>query len=148
MKPALGEVLQALSARLVGEVLAQLPPGYAQSDALVMSLITAGAAEEQERAAETRSADIREMREIFSRAAARVDEPSLSAALARAAGEEPVSLRIADLDRCVDAMRATLIDLHAFVEARTEVWAAAIDADIWCHLRATTARHAMATNPF
>ena len=66
VRPTLVDVLGALSARVFGEMLPALPAGYLQSDAMMMALLLAGAAEEHERAAEVRSADVEDFRARFS----------------------------------------------------------------------------------
>jgi hypothetical protein len=148
VKPALGDVLTAISARVAGSLLPALPPGYLQADAMVLALLLAGAAEEQERGADTRSTDIEEMRAIFVQAAATIPPGDLRERSVAATRDMPSSRRISDLDACHDRMRAVLVDLHAVVEASDDPRMDEVDRAIWRHLRESVARHAMTTNPF
>ena len=148
MRPALSDVLAALSARVFGEIAPVLPAGYLQSDAMVMALLLASAAEEQERAAEVRHADIEDLRAVFRRALPSLPGGAMKDTVAKAAELEPKSLRISDLDACGDKLSAALIELHAGVEEREEPWARKIEREIWAALRASTERRAFKTSPF
>jgi hypothetical protein len=148
VNPKVHDVLGALSGHLFTEVLPLLSASYAQADTMMTALLLVGAAEEFGRAAEVRSTDIREMRELFAAAAELVDGGALRDRLAEAAAREAKSLLIADLDACRDDLAGVLIALHEAVETRPEPWARELDAKIWQHLRASTQRRAMTTNPF
>lgn len=148
MNPKVGDVLGALSGHLFTEVMPLLSASYAQADTMMTALLLAGAAEEYGRAAEVRSADIREMRALFSAAARGLPAGTLRDRVAAAAGREAKSLLIADLDTCRDELAGVLIALHEAVETTSEGWACELDAKIWQHLRASAERRAMATNPF
>ncbi len=148
MKPALADVLGALSARVFGEIAPLLPAGYPQSDAMVMALLLAAAAEEHERAAEVRRADIEDLRALFRKVLPSLSGVAVRDTVASAAELEPKSLRISDLDACGDKLSAALIELHAYVEQREEPWAREIERDIWAVLRASTGRRAFKTGPF
>ena len=148
MKPALTDVLGALSARVFGEIAPVLPPGYLQSDAMVMALLLAAAAEEHERAAEVRHADIEDLHGLFRRTLPKLPGGELKDSVASAAEVGPKSLRISDLDACGDKLSAALIELHAYVEQREEPWAREIEGDIWAFLRASTERRAFKSGPF
>ncbi len=148
MKPTLTSVLGALSARVFTEILPALPAGYRQSDALMVALLLAGAAEEHERAAEVRSADIGALRSLFERALPKLPHGPLRDAVGTAAGVRPDSLEISALDACGDKLSKVLIDLHAYVEERDETWAREVERDIWAVLRACAARRAFVTSPF
>jgi hypothetical protein len=148
VNPKVDDVLGALSGHLFTEVLPLLSASYAQADTMMTALLLAAAAEEYGRAAEIRSADIREMRDLFTRAAACLPTGALRDRVAAAAGRDAKSLRIADLDSCRDELAGVLISLHEAVEASREPWARELDVGIWQHLRASTQRRAMATSPF
>ena len=148
MKPALVDVLGALSARVFGDMMPALPAGYLQSEAMLMALLLAAAAEEHERAAEVRSADIAGTRRVLGAALAHLSPGVLRDRVAEAATLEPRSLRISDLDACDAKLSAALIELHAAVEEREDSWAREIERDIWAVLRASTARRAFTTSPF
>lgn len=148
MRPALTDVLGALSAHVFGEIAPALPAGYLQSDAMVMALLLAAAAEEQERAADVRHADIEDLRALFRRVLPTLRGAAVKDAVASAAELEPKSLRISDLDACGDKLSAALIELHAYVEQREEPWAQEIEKDIWALLRTSTERRAFKSGPF
>jgi len=148
MRPTLVDVLGALSARIFGEMMPALPPGYLQSDAMLTALLLAAAAEEHERAAEVRAADIAGTRKVLRAALPHLAVGSLRDTVAAVVDLEPRSLKISDLDACDDKLSAALIELHAAVEEREDPWAREIEREIWEALRASTARRALATNPF
>jgi hypothetical protein len=148
VNPKVNDVLGALSEHLFTEVLPLLSGSYAQADTMMMALLLAGAAEEYGRAAEARSADIREMRAVFVEAAGRLPAGPLREQVIAAAGREAQSLLIGDLDACRDELAGVLISLHEAVETSPNPWARELDAKIWQHLRASTQRRAMATSPF
>jgi hypothetical protein len=148
VKPALTDVLGALSTRVFGEIAPALPAGYLQSDAMVMALLLAAAAEEQERSAEVRHADIEDLRALFRRVLPSLLGGTVKDAVARAAALEPKSFRISDLDACGDKLSAALIELHVYVEQREEPWAREIEREIWAFLRASTERRAFKSGPF
>jgi hypothetical protein len=148
VNPKINDVLGALSGHLFTEVLPLLGTSYAQADTLMAALLLSGAAEEYERAAEVRGADIREMRALFAEAARMLPAGALLERVAAAAGRESESLRISDLDARRNELAAVLIALHEAVEASPAPWARELDEKIWQHLRASTQRRAMATSPF
>lgn len=148
MNPKVQDVLGALAGHLFTDVLPQLSASYAQADTMMAALLLSGAAEEFDRAAEVRSADIREMREIFAGAARYLPAGPLREHVTDASDRQAKSLRIADLDACRDELAGVLISLHEAIETRGEPWARELDAKIWQHLRASTERRAMATSPF
>ena len=148
MKPVLSAVLGALSARVFGEMMPVLPAGYRQSDALIVALLLAGAAEEHERAADVRHAAVEGLRAVMARALEALPAGPLRETVAAAADTRPASLRISDLDACGDKLSAVLIGLHAYVEDGGEPWAREIERDIWAALRADCQRRAFVTSPF
>jgi len=148
VNPRVNDVLSALSAHLFAEVLPLLETSYAQADTMMAALLLAGAAEEYGRAAEVRSADIREMRDLFAEAVRILPAGGLRDEAIAAAGREVKSLLIADLDACRNELATVLIALHEAVEASPAPWARELDGKIWQHLRASTQRRAMATSPF
>jgi len=148
MRPTLVDVLSALSARVFGEMLPALPAGYRQSDAMLVALLLAAAAEEHERAAEVRMADIAGARRVLSAALPHLGPGPLRDTVAAVVDLEPRSLRISDLDACDDKLSAALIELHAAVEEREDSWAQKIEHELWEALRASTERRVLTTNPF
>jgi hypothetical protein len=148
VNPKVHDVLGALAGHLFTEVLPLLSASYAQADTMMTALLLTGAAEEFGRAAEVRSSDIREMRELFAEAARRLPPGALRDRVAAASDREAQSLLIADLDACRDDLAGALIALHEAVETSREPWARELDAKIWQHLRASTQRRAMTTSPF
>ena len=60
--------LGALAARDFGEIMPVRPAGYRQSDAMIVALLLAAAAEEHERAADVRNAAVEAFRAVLARA--------------------------------------------------------------------------------
>jgi len=148
MNPKVNEVLGALAGHLFTDVLPHLSASYVQADTMMIALLLTGAAEEFDRAAEVRSADISEMRALFREALRCLPAGRLRDRVAAASGREPRNLLVAELETCCTELAGTLIALHEVVETSGEAWARELDAKIWQHLRASTQRRAMATSPF
>ncbi|MGH7821758.1 MAG: hypothetical protein ACREQ9_18500, partial [Candidatus Binatia bacterium] len=123
MRPGGDQVLRTLSAQLLVDVAPHVAVPYGRASAETMAVLLVQAAEEYDRAAEVRVEENRAMREIFRDAAARVTDEGLRRRLEDAAAGTEASLRVSALDEANDRLRRLLIELHAFVEERSEPWA-------------------------
>jgi hypothetical protein len=147
MKPEVDAVLQSMITKLLAEVAPAIGDGYVRSNVEVMAGILAAAAEEFDRAAAIRAEENMAIRAIFRDAIGSLPGATLRARLQAAAAEVDASLRVSDLNRANDRLRALLIELHAFVEERDEAWARRIDRAIWDELRAGANRRAISLWP-
>ena len=147
MKPEVDFVLQSMMVKLMGEVAPAIGDAYVRSNVEVMAGLLAAAAEEYDRAAHVRAEENSAMRDIFGDAAASLPDSALRAEIDAAATEAEPSLRVSDLNRANDRLRALLIELHAFVETRDEAWARRINRAIWDELRASASRRAISFYP-
>jgi len=147
MKPEVDFVLQSMMVKLLSEVAPAVGDAYVRSNVEVMAGLLAAAAEEYDRAAHVRAEENSAMRRIFRDAASSLPEPALRARLEAAATEGEPSLRVSDLNKANDRLRALLIELHSFVETREEEWAQRINRAIWVELRASAGRRAISFYP-
>jgi hypothetical protein len=147
VKPEVDVVLQAMMAKLVSEVAPRIDDAYVRSNVEVMAGLLAAAAEEFDRAAHVRWEENQAMRRIFREAAASLPSIELRARLEAAAGETETSFRVRDLDAANDRLRALLIELHAYVEAREDEWARRTNRVILAELVASAKRRAISFWP-
>jgi hypothetical protein len=104
--------------------------------------------EEWDRAAARRAEENAALRALFRDAAPVVADTELRHRLSDASASSDPSLRISELERANDALRALLIDLHAHVETLGSADAKRIDDAIWKELSASTERRKFALAPF
>jgi uncharacterized protein (DUF2336 family) len=104
--------------------------------------------EEFDRAAARRVEENRELRRIFGAAVGVVEEPTLRAALERAAGRGDESLAVPDLEESNATLRALLIDLHVYVERNPSSETRQIEEEIWRELVASTERRRLSLGAF
>lgn len=148
MRPSVDRVLQQLAANLATEVAPAVSVDYVQRNTGLVSGLLLCAAEEWDRAAAWRVEENRELRRIFAEAVIHVADTGLRGRLEEAAQGEEGGLRIQDLDRENDALRALLIELHAHVEELKGPAARHLEAEIWKELRRSTERRALSLSPF
>jgi hypothetical protein len=148
MRPSVDRVLQQLAGNLVTEVAPAISVDYVQRNTGLVSGLLMCAAEEWDRAAERRLEENRELRRIFAEAVIHVADTGLRGRLEEAARAEETSLRIQELDRSNDALRALLIELHAHVEDLKGPASQHLEAEIWKELLRSTERRALSLSPF
>lgn len=148
MKPDVDVALQIIAGSLLTEIAPKLPDDYSQRNGLLTAMLLQSASEEWDRAAARRVEENRALRRLFSEAAPEIGDEALRARLESADAEEDLSLRICDLNRSNDQLRALLIELHAHVEELETEAARRIDAAIWEELRISTERRALSMAPF
>jgi hypothetical protein len=148
MKPDVEVTLQLIAASLLLEIAPKISDDYTQRNSALTAMLLQIAAEEWDRAAARRVEENRAMRQIFADAAPEIDDPDLRPRLQTASRQEDESLRISDLNRDNDALRALLIELHAHVEEIDSASARRIEAEIWRELRTSTERRAVSVAPF
>jgi hypothetical protein len=122
MKPDVDLVLRTLATKLLSEIAPALDDAYVRSNLEVAAALLIVAAEDYDRAAHVRAEENRAIRSLFRKAAPGVDHPGLRERLVAEADGEDASLRVGDLDRSNSRLRALLIDLHTFAEARSDDW--------------------------
>jgi hypothetical protein len=148
MKPDVEVTLGLIAASLLLEIAPKISDDYTQRNCALTAMLLQIAAEEWDRAAARRVEENGEMRRIFTEAAAEIEDADLRARLESASRERDESLRIADLNRANDGLRALLIELHAHVEEIDSEPARRIEAAIWRELRVSTERRAVSVAPF
>jgi FKBP-type peptidyl-prolyl cis-trans isomerase (trigger factor) len=148
MKPDVDLTLQLIAASLITEIGPQISDDYTQRNSMLTAMLLQTAAEEWDRAAARRVDENSVLRQLFAEVAPEIGDRDLSARLEAASGEEEESLRISDLNRSNDRLRALLIELHAHLEEIDTEAARRIEAAIWQELRVSTERRAQSLAPF
>ena len=143
MKPDVDFVLRKIAEKLFGEIAPVVSDSYMRSNVEVAAGLLLAAAEDYDRAAAVRVEENREIRGLFGEAAAHVPDADLKGRLAAAAKSEDPSLRISALEQENARLRTLLIELHAYVETRSEDWAVRITRDVWRELEAGAKRRAI-----
>ncbi len=148
MKPDVPKALEIVAGRLLFDVAPNVTPSYRQSSIGVTAMLLGIVREEWERAAARRVEENTALRALFGDAARVVDNADLRGRLAAAAASSDASLLISQLEQNNDALRALLIELHAFVETREGADTRVLEAAIWRELLASTERRKLAIAPF
>ncbi len=140
MNPETDQILRVLAAQCGGELAPQLPAGYPQGQAALLSLLLHFAAQEYERAAEIRVRENEDMRALFHQVAAFVDDTDLHDRLVEASGGSDPSLAISALNEANARLRRLLIALQEHVEAHDDDAGRAVAQRIWKVLIASANR--------
>lgn len=148
MKPDVDLTLQTIAASLMTEIAPKISDEYTQRNSMLAAMLLQIAAEEWDRAAARRVEENGALRRLFAEAAPEIEDRDLRGRLEAASGGEEESLRIADLNRSNDGLRALLIELHAHLEEIDTETARRIEAAIWRELRVSTDRRAVSVAPF
>lgn len=148
MKPDVGELLGGLAQTLLGEVVPQVADGYTASSTGLIGMLLMAAVEEQERAVAWRAEENAALRALFRVGCDVVSDSALCERLEAAAGERDESLRVSDLARANEMLRALLIDLHAHVETLGPPAARGLEESIWAELRSSIERRSLSLSPF
>jgi hypothetical protein len=140
MVPEVPSVLNGIARTMLMEVLPQTSDAYrAQSLQLDAALLMC-CAQEFDRAAARLVEENAALVELFTAAAAAVEDPALRDALRARTADDSPGLLVSALHARNRALRALLIDLQAHVEQLVGAAAQAIDARIWAELAASTRR--------
>ena len=148
MKPEIPKVLEILAGTLLFEIVPNVSPAYRKSSVGVSALLLGMVREEFDRAASRRVEENTALRALFRDASSAVTDTDLRRRIEEASGSHDASLLVSELERANDALRALLIELHAWVEAQPGPAARRIDDLIWRELVASTERRKLALAPF
>ena len=132
-----GTQLRDLAIRIATHVLPDMNTAYGQADAGLISGLLMALAQDFERAAFNRMADIEEIQQIFK--VAKINHPGLPADQDMEAFSEraPASLHLQDLDQLHARGFELLIDLHTWAEANNPE----LNQSIWSLLRRHSERN-------
>ena len=140
MVPAVAAVLNGIARAMLMDMLPETSDAYrAQSLQLDAALLMC-CAQEFDRAAARLVEENTALVELFTAAAAVVEDPALRDALRARAADDPPGLLVGTLQARNRTLRALLIDLQAHVEQLAGAAAQGIDARIWAELAASTRR--------
>lgn len=148
MTPSTRAILTDLAQRMGGLFGPDLKTPYLAATAGMTAGVLMMIAEEGDRTAHRLAEENRAIRAIFQDAAALPTSAGLTERLRNLATGDEHDLRISSLQAANDALRDALIDLHAFVETRSDEPAKAIETAIWAELSASTRRRAFASSTF
>lgn len=148
MKPDVSRVLEVSAIQLMGEVSPAVQPAYRQASVVATAVILTNVREEFDRVAERRVEENRALQALFERAQPALEDAALRERLAAAAAAPEPGLRISQLDRRNDDLRALLVELHAHVEALGTPEARRVEDEIWQELAASTERRRLSLGMF
>ncbi len=148
MKPEGDQLLRVLGGGLMADLAPRLADDYLRHNAMVTGMLLAAAAEEWDRAAARRAEENSALRTLFADAAPNIEDDALRRRLEEAARSEAGALLVSVLERENAELRATLIELHAHVEALDTEDGRRIEREIWQELRRSTERRALSIAPF
>lgn len=135
MIPKPGAALADLAVKLATGIAPETTSAYAMANTGLISALLLAMAQDSDRAAANRVADIEDMKSLFAQANL-LDAPGAAARTAFLQGA-PAGLRISELDAFHAEGFAALIDLHAWAEAHDP----ALSLAIWDLLRTHTERN-------
>jgi hypothetical protein len=147
MRPLIPEVFANFAADLVMRVAPAITPSYHQGTIGMIATMLAIAGEEWDRAASWRVEENRSLRELF-RASLSIADGDLRKKLAELSETRDNDLRISALTANNSALRATLIELHGYVESQPTAEARKIENAIWHELRESTRRRQLSFAQF
>jgi hypothetical protein len=148
MKPEVPNVLEIVAATLLFDVAPHVAPAYRQSSVGVTAMLLGMMREEWDRAAARRIEENTALRALFRAAVPAVSDTDLRRRLEDAATSREASALVSELERGNDALRALLIELHAYVEQQASAEAREVEAAIWRELSASTERRKLSLAPF
>jgi hypothetical protein len=148
VKPDVGELLGGLAQTLLSEVVPLVSDEYTANSAGLIGMLLMAAVEEQERAAAWRVEENAALRSLFAAGREVVTDTALRERLETEAAGRDESLRVSDLARANETLRALLIDLHAHVETLGSDAASTLEERIWSELRLSTERRSLTISPF
>lgn len=147
MNPPVPRVLQGVAANLLTEVMREIQTPFGQQLVGIAAMLNLMAAEEFERAADRLVEENRKVRQLLADGLALLGEAAPHAIREALEAPPAASLRISDLQRENDTLRAGLIELHAAVEAVPGDPARDLDSRIWDELVESTRRRHFASRP-
>jgi hypothetical protein len=148
MTPSTRAILTDLAQRMGGLFGPDLKTPFLAATAGMTAGVLMMIAEEGDRTAHRLAEENRAIRAIFRDTASLPAPAGLAERLRNLATGDEHDLRISSLQAANDALRDALIDLHAFVETRSDEASKAIEAAIWAELSASTRRRAFASSTF
>lgn len=148
MRPRVEIVFQTMAMDLLERVIPAIGPSYHQGTVGMIATLLAIVSEEWDRAASRRVEENNRLRELFRQAAPVASDAALRSRLLQLAETRDDDFRISALEDNNCALRATLIDLHAHVEALTSEPARKIEAAIWDELAKSTERRRLLSAQF
>lgn len=153
MKPDMPEVLALIGRLIQDDAVPALGDSYAGAQLQRAIPLLAAVAEEFERAASRRLAELNALRALFAQAAPLVDQAPLARALAAAVAaapdpDDPAQWRVTALDQRLSEQRALLVSLQAWAEAQAGPAVDALRQALWAELAESTRRRRLGLDRF
>jgi hypothetical protein len=140
MKPAMDHLLMTMVNSVATRIIPAIhEESYALGDAKMVAALAILLSQEVDRAADVLIAENAALRGLFAKAGQQAVGP-LSQTIALAAASQDADYRVSSLEAGNAALRAVLIDLHAYAEDHPDAWAKALEVDIWAILKAGAER--------
>ena len=148
MRPNVEAVCRKMAEDLLVRVLPAISPTYHQGTVGMVASVFSIIGEEWDRAASRRIEENDRIREIFRDAAPCLNDVALKRRLIALADTKDRDFHISALEKNNCDLRATLIELHAYVETQPGADARRIEETIWKELLASTERRRLSTAQF
>jgi hypothetical protein len=140
----MSQLLIGAATALGGRIMPELPEGsYAMGDARMLAVMLVLLAQDVDRAADRLASENASMRALFADAATHPLDPELKTRLLELAATADASFLVSTLESTHDLLSATLIELHAAVEATKGDWAEQLNIRIWQFLRSSAESRAV-----
>lgn len=130
MKPDLGHTLATGAMTLLGELSPMLGGTYGSGSANTLGAMMMIASIEQERAADNRMKTIHDVQLLFGDVDSHI-EGDLQRKVKEGLALKPKTLLISELDRVLNGLKSTLIDVQAHVERQDDAASKTINKQIW-----------------
>ncbi len=145
MNPGVPRVLDGVATTLLRSLLPEITTVFGRASAMTSVGLLRMAAYEFDRAAARYVEENDHLRAILHDAATTLEDAELRQRCDSTVATIPArDYRVTTLAAENDALKAVLIDLHAFVETRDDETSVALDARIWDELRASIHRRSSA----
>ena len=139
MIPKHGHALRDIAIKLAMSIAPETTTTYAAANTGMISLLLQCLAQDFDRAAETRTRDMAEMKALAEHALTLAPPAELASKLRAYLPRQPTSLTLTDLDGLHADGQVLLIELHSWAEEAEEV---DLDRRIWAFLERFADRHA------
>lgn len=141
-------MVETMGASLMAGQVFEFETDYAQRTGFTLGTLLLFASQEWEQGAQRLVDENAALRALFGRATRVLVAGDLCERVSAAADGADRSIRISDLQKGNNELRALLIDLHAHVEEREDDDARALETEIWTELAESTDRRTLPGSPF
>ncbi len=130
-------ILQGIEAMLTNDIKPMLTDDFANNDVRMAASLLAIDRAGRENAVALLVEEHDRLRGLFAQALVIVDDPALRDRLVAATNDRTTNLRLSALESETGALRNLLVELHEYVETRSDPDARDLDSAIWRLIRET-----------